>query len=116
MARRRKIPKFKRQQWYLKKLKGKGWRKPKGIHSKQRHKIKGVRSSMPAIGYRQPKALRHKGKAGMIGVLVHNPEEAGKIDPKNQRAIIASSVGRRKRLEILKKAEEMKLKVANPKL
>ncbi len=116
MARRRKIPKFKRQQWYLKKLKGKGWRKPKGIHSKQRHKIKGVRSSMPAIGYRQPKALRHKGKAGLVDVLVHNMADVGKVDPKQQRIVIGSSVGRKKRLDILKRAEEMKARVANPKV
>ena len=91
------------------------WRRPRGLHSKVRLKLKS-KLKMPSIGYRAPKHLRYLHPSGFEEVLVHNPKELEKIDPKKQAVRIASTVGKKKRKELIKKAEEMGIKVLNPNL
>ncbi|MEM7826253.1 MAG: 50S ribosomal protein L32e [Candidatus Aenigmatarchaeota archaeon] len=109
----RKKPDFRR--WLserIKRLKP-AWRRPRGMHSKIRIRKKS-KIKMPNIGWGAPKNLRYLHPSGFKEVLVHNPKDLEKIDPKTQAARIASSVGKKKRQEILKKAEELKIKVLNP--
>lgn len=87
------------------------WRRPKGINSKVFLKKKG-KLPMPAIGYGTPKAERFLHPSGMYEVLVHNVRELENASGKAVR--IASTVGNRKRSDILKRSEELKLKVLNP--
>jgi large subunit ribosomal protein L32e len=49
-------------------------------------------------------------------VLIHNFKELEKINPEKEAVKIASTVGKKKRQEIVKKAEELKVKVLNPQL
>lgn len=49
----------------------------------------------------------------MREVLIHNANELLKIDAKKEVARIATGVGEKKRIEIRKKAEEMKIKILN---
>ena len=89
------------------------WRRPRGVHSKVRIRKKG-KIKMPSIGYRAPRTLRYLHPSGLREVLVHNLKELEKIDPKVEAARISHSVGKKKRKELLKKAEELKIKVLNP--
>ncbi|RLJ03395.1 MAG: 50S ribosomal protein L32e [Candidatus Aenigmatarchaeota archaeon] len=106
----RKKPKFKRQLWKLKRLKD-VWRRPRGRHSKQRRYVK-FKGRMPDPGFGSPNKGRHP--SGYWEVMVHNPKDLEKIDKEKEAARIGSSVGLKKRLEILKKAEELGIKVLNP--
>ena len=88
------------------------WRKPHGINSKVREKLKG-KLPMPTVGYRSPKEMRYLHPSGFKEVLVNNVKDLEKASEK-EAVRISSTVGKRKRSEILKKAGEMKLKVLNP--
>ncbi|WP_456454325.1 50S ribosomal protein L32e [Methanopyrus sp.] len=109
---KRKKPKFRRQEWHRYKRLGEKWRRPKGRHSKMRRKLKS-RPKMPNPGYGSPKKVRGLHPSGYEEVLVYNPKDLEKIDPKRQAARIASRVGKRKRQEILDKAEELGIVVLN---
>lgn len=111
---KKKKPKFLRPGWKAyKRLRKVKWRKPKGIHSKLkvREKSKG---KMPSPGYGKPKELRYLHPSGLKEVLVSNIKELEKINPEKEAVRISHSVGKKKRTEILKKAEELKIKVLNP--
>lgn len=69
---------------------------------------------MPSIGYRAPKELRYLHPSGFKEVLVYNVDDLQKIDASKEAVKIAHTVGKKKRSEILKKAEELKIKVLNP--
>lgn len=97
-------PKFKRQQ-PLKKLKN-SWRKPRGKHSKMRKGIKG-KPRLVKIGYKSPTTDKEM-------LIVRNKDEIEKIDTKKFKSVIISkTVGKKKRIEILKTAEEMGIEVLN---
>jgi len=110
----RKKPKFIRQSGNEYVRLGDKWRKPRGTTSKLRLKQKG-KGFIPQPGYGAPRKLRYKHPSGLYEILVHNLTELQKINPKTHAARIAAGVGKRKRVEILKKAEEMKMKVLNKK-
>src|SRR3989344_2432768 len=103
-------PKFIRQDYQVKRLK-KVWRAPKGIHSKLRRKFKG-HIKQPVIGYRSPKPVRFLTAEGLKQILVKNIRDLKNIDSKNSILIIAN-IGLRKKLELLKKINELKFNVSN---
>ncbi len=108
----RKRVEFHRQEWFRYKKLGDAWRKPRGKHSKQREHLK-RRPPVVDAGYRSPAAVRGMHPSGYYEVLVHNVSDLEKIDPKRQAARIASSVGKKKREDISKKAEELNIKLLN---
>ncbi|MEK6909509.1 MAG: 50S ribosomal protein L32e [Candidatus Aenigmatarchaeota archaeon] len=113
MVNPRNNPKFVR--WLsvsLKRVKS-PWRRPKGINSKILEKRKG-KLQMPTVGYGAPKEMRYLHPSGFRELLVNNVNGLGKVNAEKEAVKIASAVGKRKRSEILKKAEEMKIKVLNP--
>lgn len=107
-------PKFLRKDWHkvsnlgLRRESKQVWRKPKGRHNKLREKKKN-RGKNPSVGYRSPKQIRGTIN-GLFPVLVKNVKELENVG-KNNIAIIAK-VGLRKKIEIVKKADEMKITVA----
>lgn len=109
----RKKPKFKRWMSQAYKRIKEAWRRPKGLQSKVRIRKKS-KIKMPSPGYGAPKKLKYLHPSGLKEVLIHNIQELEKIDPKKEAARIARTIGQRKRKEILKKAEELKIKVLNP--
>jgi large subunit ribosomal protein L32e len=108
----RKKPNFVRQlgRKYAR-LHGK-WRAPRGSTSKLRRKERS-HGRNPNAGYGAPKNLRFLHPSGMREVLIHNSNELQKIDAKKEAARIATGVGKKKRIEISKKAEEMKIRILN---
>jgi len=109
----RKKPKFRRWMSQAYKRVKESWRRPRGIHSKVRIRKKG-KIKMPSVGYGAPKELRFLHPSGLKEVLISNLKDLEKVDPKTQAIRIAHTVGEKKRKEIIKKAEEMKIKVLNP--
>jgi len=108
----RKKPRFKRQELWAQAILKDKWRRPKGRHSKMRKQERG-RGRIPKPGYGSPAALRGLDRQGFLPVRIFNPAELEKLNPEKEKAVIASTVGRKKRLEILKKAEEKGIAVAN---
>ena len=110
---RHKKPKFRRQESWRYKRVGDTWRKPHGIDSKMRKKVKGWPVS-PTVGYRSPKKTRGLHPSGFVETRVHSVEDLAGIDPELQAIRIARRVGGRKRVEILALAEEKGIHVLNP--
>ena len=88
------------------------WRKPKGIHSKIRHKFKG-RRKMPSPGYKSPVKVRGLHSSGLEMMRVYSIEDMAKIKNGTQGAVIPKDLGSKKRLAILKKAKELNAIVLN---
>jgi len=110
---RHKKPKFRRQESWRYKRVGDTWRRPHGIDSKMRKKVKGWPAS-PTTGYRSPKKTRGLHPSGFVETRVHSVEDLGGIDPELQAIRIARTVGGRKRVDILALAEEKGIHVLNP--
>ena len=108
-----KKPKFRRQEsWRYKRVPDR-WRRPHGIDSKMRKKVKGWPAS-PTTGYRSPKKTRGLHPSGFIETRIQTVDDLAGIDPELQAIRIARTVGGRKRVEILSLAEERGIHVLNP--
>jgi large subunit ribosomal protein L32e len=106
-------PSFQRHEaWRYKKLDD-SWRKPKGIDNKMRIKTKGWPKHV-SVGYRSPKKVRYYHPSGKRELIIHNLNELDKVDPSKHIVKLAHTVGYRKRVQIIARAEEQKLQVANP--
>jgi large subunit ribosomal protein L32e len=103
---------FKRQEYSRYKKLTTTWRKPRGKSSKMRRYEAG-KPRMPSIGYRTPKAIRFLHPSGFKDVLVKNLNELENLDPSNDAARISATVGKKKKLVLLEKAEELGIKVLN---
>ena len=109
-----KKPDFIRQDYQRRKRLGRKlkWRKPKGIHSKIRHQFKG-RRKLPSPGYKSPILVRNLHSSGLKPINIHSLKDLEKIYPQSEGIIVSKSVGMKKKLELLKKANELKLSVLN---
>ncbi|RZN60224.1 50S ribosomal protein L32e [Methanonatronarchaeum sp. AMET6-2] len=105
--------KFRRQESQKRKRVKNKWRRPKGVQSKQRKEIKG-KPPLPKIGRKQPEETRGLHPSGYNEVLVHNTDDLEDLG-ENDAARIGGKVGDRKREMIQEKADEMDIKVLNPK-
>ena len=109
---KRKRPKFIRQEsWRYKRVKS-SWRRPKGIDNKARQKRKGNIAS-PNIGYRAPKRVRHLHSSGFEEVVIHNITELERANPRTHVIKIAHGVGRRKRIMLQDRADELNILILN---
>ncbi|MBU7043157.1 MAG: hypothetical protein HXS47_06150 [Theionarchaea archaeon] len=134
----RKRPKFLHQEhWKLKRFKKASWRKPKGKRSKMRVKEK-AKPVLVSIGYRGPRKVRGWHPKGSPEVMVHNARDIARIIQDQEKSKegkktsstkkkagnedtdvvirIASSVGTRKKIDIMKAACEHNLHVVNPQI
>lgn len=115
LRRKRKLkkPEFLRQNWFRFPSLGKKWRAPIGKRNKLRKHIKG-KGFLPKAGYGSPSAAKGLHPSGLSEVRVFNENGLQDINPETGCARIASGVGRKKRTEIVRKAEQMKIRVLNP--
>lgn len=112
---KRKNPRFlRRSSARLSKLgkkrkKKQSWRRPTGRDNKMREKRKGKPATV-SIGYSTEK--KSKGKInGKSQIFVKNIRELEKI--KKNQIIVLGKTGKKKRIEIAKKAKELGIEIAN---
>lgn len=110
-AAKKKRPAFKRTDSHKLARLGTEWRRARGRHSKIRLRRKGSR---PQPGYGAPKAVRGLHSSGLRDIIVNNISELSKLDAKEDAARIAAGVGLKKRVEIIKEAEKLGIRVLNP--
>ncbi|HIH43992.1 MAG TPA: 50S ribosomal protein L32e [Candidatus Methanoperedenaceae archaeon] len=89
------------------------WNKPTGLHNKVRYASKG-KVKLVEIGYGSPALVRGLHPSGFREVIVRNAKELDALDAKLNAARIAGSVGKKKRIEITKRAGALGLRVLNP--
>ncbi len=113
MVNPRKKSKFLKQgAKYLKRVKKK-WKKPRGRHSKLKVKEKS-KGAMPKIGYGAPKNLRGLHPSGFKEVLIQNLTDLESIDKEKEAGRISHKIGKKKRKNILERAEKLGIKILNP--
>lgn len=106
-------PKFLRQQYGMVMRLDNVWRKPKGIDSKMKVEKRG-QGHLVKIGYKKPESIRGIHPSGYWAVRVHNTKELENVNKEIQAAIISKRIGRKKRNEIIKKANELNIVILNP--
>ena len=110
---KRKRPDFLRQNWFRFPSLGMKWRAPIGKRNKLRKHIKG-KGFLPKAGYGSPLSVKGFHPSGLSEMRVFNVDGLQKINPVTGCARIAAAVGGKKKMEIIKKAAEMKIRVLNP--
>jgi ribosomal protein L32E len=85
------------------------WRRAAGRQNKMRERKRGY-ANIVSIGYGREKSGRGKVQ-GKNPVMVYNTKDLGKV--KKDEIIIIGNVGKKKKMEIAKRANEMKLDVQN---
>lgn len=101
---------FLRRTWSRYSKLGKGrkkkqkWKKPTGRHNKMRYKRKGY-PSVVSIGYKKNKDSRKK------SLVIRNPKDLDSV--KKDYVVVMGNVGKKKKIEILEKANGKKIKFQN---
>lgn len=106
-----KKPEFVQQDYHKKKRLSKKWKRPTGLQSKMRHQFKGYNRRVKQ-GWRSPVEIRGFHGKGLESVVINNVAELSKVN-KDQGIIVSAKVGLKKRIDILRKAEELKIVVLN---
>jgi len=89
------------------------WRAPRGLQSKQRRHY-GYRPRIVRVGYRSPAQVRGLVPSGFRPVLVRTAEELAGMNARLEAAIIARTVGTRRRLVLEETARKLGIRVLNP--
>lgn len=108
-----KKPTFRRQESWRYKRVSQVWRKPDGVDSKMRRKVRGW-PAQAEIGYRGPRKARNLHPSGYKEVSVRNVDDLAKVDPSTQAVRISHTVGMKKRAEIYVRAGERHIHILNP--
>ena len=106
-----KKPSFLKQDAHKIKSLAQNWRAPRGTHSRMRRKFKSYRLQ-PSVGFSSPRKVRGLSSDGFKQNRVSSIKE---LEATKDSCIIGGTVGTRKKVELLKKAKELKLKVLNVK-
>jgi large subunit ribosomal protein L32e len=89
------------------------WRRPRGQQSKQRRHY-GYRSEIVSVGYRSPAAVRGLTPGGFRPVIVRTRDDLDGLDVHRDAAVIARTVGTRRRLVLEEEARRLGIHVLNP--
>ncbi len=90
------------------------WRKPRGLHNKRRLNKAGHQKN-PSQGYRSPVWVRGLHKSGLELITIYNKKDLQEVNPEKQIVEIASTVGLKKKFDILEECKSKSIKVANVK-
>lgn len=85
------------------------WRYPRG----QDIQFKREYGAIVKPGYRSDKKIRGLHPSGFKEKIVYNAEDLKKINNKDTAARIASATGKKKRMEIRKKAKKLNIRILN---
>lgn len=106
-------PSFKRSQTnQFAKFKKDGWRKPKGMGNKLRRGRRGHQKS-PTLGYGSPRDVKGLNHKGQLEITVKSLKDLESITKKEEVVLISSTVGKKKRLEILAEVKKKGISVSN---
>lgn len=89
------------------------WRAPRGLQSKQRRHY-GYRPKVVRIGYGSPARVRGLVPSGFRPVIVNTTRDLEQLNAKLEAAIIARTVGTRRRLVLEEAARKLGIRVLNP--
>jgi large subunit ribosomal protein L32e len=89
------------------------WRRPRGQQSKQRRHY-GYRPTVVSIGFGSPRATRGLTPSGFQPVLVRTARDLEAVDAARQAALVARTVGTRKRILLEEAARRRGVHVLNP--
>ncbi len=89
------------------------WRRPRGMQSKQRRHY-GYRPTVVSIGFRSPRLIRGRTSTGFLPIPVRTASDLARIDPAREAALIARTVGTRRRLLLEEVARKRGVHVLNP--
>ena len=107
-----KKPEFNRHDSHKKKRLSTSWRKPRGLHNKLRQQV-AAKGKLVRPGFGSPRDVKGYHPSGFREVLVFNVKD---VDETHDCVVrIASTVGMKKRREIVAKALEKNLRVLNAK-
>jgi large subunit ribosomal protein L32e len=112
---KRNKPKFLRTTWHkmhklgMKRKKKRKWRHAYGRHNKIRLGNRG-RDTKVKIGWGADNQIRNT-VGGIKPILIKNVKELEKVG--KGEGVMVASVGKKKKMEIIKKANEMKLTILN---
>ncbi|MCH8945800.1 MAG: 50S ribosomal protein L32e [Nanoarchaeota archaeon] len=81
------------------------WRRPTGRDNKMREKTKG-HPKVVSVGYKKSKKMKKKNQ-----IVVRNILELEKV--KKNQIVIVGRIGKKKKIEIAKKAKKMKIPLQN---
>lgn len=87
------------------------WRSPKGRDNKMREKRKGY-PKVVSVGYEKEKDLRGKIN-GKDPITITKVSELGLVEGKKDKIAVIGKVGKKRKMEIAKKAQEKKIELAN---
>jgi large subunit ribosomal protein L32e len=108
-------PKFTRQASYRYWRIGRweNWRTPRGVQSKQRRHYK-YRSTVVSIGFGTPRKVRGLTPTGFRPIIVRTTDDLERLDVAKDAAIIARTVGTRRRLALEESARKLGVHLLNP--
>jgi large subunit ribosomal protein L32e len=108
-------PRFVRQQAhrYYRIGRDGSWRRPRGLQSKQRRHY-GYRPTVVSIGFRSPRRIRGRTPTGFRPVLVRTATEVERLDPAREAALVARTVGTRRRLLLEEALRRRGVHILNP--
>ena len=89
------------------------WRRPRGLQSKQRRHY-GYRPKVVRVGYRSPAKVRGLVPSGFRPILVRTPDDLTGMNAHLEAAVIARTVGTRRRLVLEEVARKLGIRVLNP--
>ena len=104
-------PKFMRSDSNRLKFKNK-WRKPRGLHNKRRLQKDGHQKN-PSQGFRSPAMVRGLHESGLEIKNIQNIKQIQEFDSKKYLAELSSTIGLRKKIEILKLCKEKGIQILN---
>ncbi|NMC08435.1 MAG: hypothetical protein GYA24_24720 [Candidatus Lokiarchaeota archaeon] len=106
------------ESWRYGRLSRSSWRKPMGKDNKMRWVFaRGTKPGLPrnpTVGYRSPNDVRGLHPSGYECVVIHSEGELQDLKPKNHAIMIASTVGRRKRIALKDTILGRGFKLLNP--
>jgi large subunit ribosomal protein L32e len=108
-AAKQKKPTFLKQDANRLKRLSNHWRHPRGIHSKMRFGLRSYRKQ-PSVGFSSPKEVKGLTREGHEHIRINNIKELEGI---TTPVTIASKIGRKNKIEIIKKCQEKKIEILN---
>jgi large subunit ribosomal protein L32e len=109
-----KKPNFRRADAHKKAKLGNAYRKPKGLQNKMRLSKKGYRKTIK-VGYGSPRQVKDLTRDGLRQIRVCSMKDLLTVNPKTDGAELSRTLGMKKKLVLIAKALELKIKILNVK-